>query len=253
MLCKEVVPLLSEYFDEVLDRENAVQVSQHLGQCISCRKELNSYAALHNRLRSLSQVQAPEYLRRLVQRRISGESWRVRVKNELARYWSIIRTTEGMWYVTRAMGTVVTSVLFLLTFRGIFPFYDVNAQAEENRKLLPAYSQEVVKHVQSRLGMLPPRNMYTHKSDPAINYQYLDTVGRSISENADDYDFSVLMYVDRSGQAKGQTVVEHPSADSFLTDFNKVVSSSRFVPAKKNGEAVPSHVVLMFSKISVWD
>lgn len=113
MLCEKVLPLLSEFFDEVLDSDAAVQVSQHLGQCIGCRKEFDSYAALHHRLKSLNRMPAPEYLRSLVQHRLTQESWRAHLRNELARYWSIIRTTEGMWYATRALGTVMASIFFL--------------------------------------------------------------------------------------------------------------------------------------------
>ena len=53
MLCEKVIPLLSEYFDEVLDAETAIQVSQHLDQCVRCRKELSELSAVHDRLRSL--------------------------------------------------------------------------------------------------------------------------------------------------------------------------------------------------------
>jgi hypothetical protein len=42
MLCEKALPLLSEYFDEVLDPDTAIQLSQHLGQCINCRRELTA-------------------------------------------------------------------------------------------------------------------------------------------------------------------------------------------------------------------
>ncbi len=256
MLCKKVVPLLSEYFDNVLDAVTTVQVSQHLGQCLQCRKELKSLSALHGKLRSLNGVQAPEYLDRLVQRRLNSmhqNSWRNRLRNELERRWSRIRTTEGMWYVTRALGTVMTSVFFFLIARTISPLYiDVNAPVEERKVLLSAYGQQVGKHFLANFGMLPPQRTYSYKSVPAINHQYLKSFGESISQDGDDYDFSLLTYVDRSGQAVAQSVVEHPNAESFLNDFNKVISSGRFAPAKKDGEAVPSYMILMFSKISVY-
>ncbi len=123
MLCETVLPLLSEFFDGVLDADTAVQVSQHLSQCQHCRRELDSFADLHDRLRSLDRMQAPEYLRRLVQRRIAREPWRARVRNELSRYWSIIRTTEGMWYATRVLGTIMASIFFLTISSAITPLY----------------------------------------------------------------------------------------------------------------------------------
>ena len=107
MLCEKVKLLLSEYFDEVLDAETAIQVSQHLDQCIPCRKELDELSAVHSRLRSLSDVRAPEYLRDLLRLRISDmrkNRWQVQLRDALERQWSIIRSTERICYMTRAIG-----------------------------------------------------------------------------------------------------------------------------------------------------
>jgi len=256
MLCKKVLPLLSEYFDEVLDADTAVQVSQHLDQCVRCRKELAGLSDLHGKLRSLNRVQAPEYLRRLVQHRLTNihrDTWRSRLRDELEFRWSRIRTTEGIWYVTRALGIVMASVYFFLTASTISPLYlDVNAPMTEWGA--PTYSQKVGKNVLTKLGMIPPaQNPGTYKSDPAINNQSLSNFGQTISQAGDDYDFSVVTYVDPSGLAKIQSVLEYPNAESFLNNFNKVIASCRFAPARKNGEAVPSYMVLMFSKVSVYD
>ena len=86
MLCKTVLPLLSEYFDGVLDTDTEIRVSQHLDQCISCRREYKSLSALHAKLSSFRRIQAPEYLQHLVQHRISEmklDTWRSRLQNAL--------------------------------------------------------------------------------------------------------------------------------------------------------------------------
>jgi hypothetical protein len=256
MLCKKVLPLLSDFFDEVLDADTAVKVSQHLDQCIRCRKELDSLSALHGKLRSLSGVRAPEYLHRLVQHRLTSmqrDSWRMRLKNELERRWSKIRTTEGMWYVTRALGTVMTSVFFFLIFNAISPLYvEVNAPAGERRAVkLPAYSQQVGRNVLAKFGMLPASKLYTYKSKPAINDQYLVEYAQSISGKDDT--FSVLAAVDPSGAAKIQNVLQYPDDQSWLSNLNEMISSAPCRPATENGEAVSSHMVMVFSKVSVYD
>lgn len=253
MLCEKVLPLLSEYFDDVLGADGTVQVSQHLDQCIGCRKEFKSLSALHGKLRSLKGIQAPERLRHMVQYRLAHmheDSWWAGLKNGLERRWSKIRTTEGMWYLTRALGTAMTSIFLFLMSSAIAPLYTVNAQATEP---CPALMQQVAMNVLAKLGMLPAPKIRVTKSDPAINDQYLENFGQSISQAGNDYDFSVLTYVDRSGQGKIQNVIDHPNAHSFLNVFNEVISSGRFSPARKNGEAVPSYIVLMFSKISVYN
>jgi len=253
MLCENVLPLLSEFFDEVLDADSAVQVSQHLGQCVGCRREFDSFAALHDRLKSLKKVQAPEYLRGLVQHRLSQEPWRARLRNELARYWSIIRTTEGMWYATRALGTVMASLFFFIISSSINPLY-MQTESSVNTTGWASLRPEVGASVLKKLGMPQLPLKMAGGSDPAaINDRTLYNFGQSISESGADYDFFLVAYVDRNGLGKIQSVVEHPNAESFLTSFNKVVSSGRFAPARKNGAAVPSYMVLSFSKISVWD
>jgi len=71
MLCKNVLSLLSEFFDEVLDAGTSVQISQHLDQCGRCRREFNRLSLLHGKLNSLKSIQAPNFLGSLVEHRIS--------------------------------------------------------------------------------------------------------------------------------------------------------------------------------------
>lgn len=253
MLCEKVLPLLSEFFDEALDADTAVQVSQHLGHCPHCRKEFDSLADLHNRLRSLNGVQAPEYLRRLVQRRIAAEPWRARVRNELSRYWSIIRTTEGMWYATRALGTVMAAIFFLTISCAITPFY-IPTESPVNTTGWASLRPEVGASVLNRLGMTQVPLKIAGRSGPAaINDLYLLEYGKKegTSAGAEDDSFSVVTMVDRSGSAKLQSVIETPSDKTLLSDFNEMISSARCRPARENGQAVPSRLVLTFSKIFV--
>jgi hypothetical protein len=263
MLCKRVIPLLSGYFDEVLDAETAKQVSQHLDGCARCRKELRGLSAVHSKLSSLNGVRAPEYLRDLVQLRLvnlSKNSWRAQLRNALERRWSLIRTTEGIWYMTKAVGTILTSVFFFLIPCSINPLeIEANSSMPERSVYTRAEKQQVALNVVAKLGMLPQaaqKELARRRQPaikPAIHDQYLSNFGESISQDGNDYDFSVVTYVDRSGQAKIQNVLDHPNAQSFLDSFNKVISSGRFTPARENGEAVPSHMLLMFTKISVYD
>jgi hypothetical protein len=259
MLCKKVLSLLSEYFDEILDADTAVQVSQHLDQCIHCRKELESLSCLHDKLRSVKKSPAPEYLHHLVRHRLAAlqqDSWQKRLQNELERRWSKIRTTEGMWYATRALGTVVASVFFFLISISISPYFiNVNAPVNAPSVLISSYGQEVMMNVLPRLGLLPSEAVQkpTAKSDAAINDLYLMDYGQSISQTGKDDSFTVVTEVDRSGSAKIKKVLEHPEDQSLLNTFNEMISSARCRPASENGQSVPAYLILMFSKISVYD
>ncbi len=262
MLCENVVPLLSEYFDEALDSGTAIAVSQHLDRCQACRKELSGIVKVHNKLKSLTRGPAPDYLQDLVQLRLTEmrqNRWRVQCQDALELWWSRVRSTETMWYATKAVGTVMTAVLFFLLPCSINPIsFEANSSMPERSVFSRDEKQQVALNVAAKLGMLSKEGQeeLAKRHQPpvkaAIHQDYVSRFGESISENAQDYDFSVVTYVDRSGKGQGQNVLEHPNAQSFLDSFNKVISEGRFAPARKNGETVPSHMVLMFTKISVY-
>lgn len=264
MLCEKVLPLLSEFFDEVLDQDRAVQVSQHLGQCIRCRREFNNLSDLHTKLRSMDRMQAPEYLHSLVQHQLHQEPLRARVRNELERYWSIIRTTEAMWYTTRAMGTIIATFFFLLMPSAITPYISAETQDEQRPANTPAYyslgpeyGSNVSRSLTKTLGMAAPIQSQPGRSAPAaLNALYLveygDSVFRTSAAGQDD-NVSVAATVDRSGAAKVERVLEHPTDKMMLTSFLGLIASARFRPASKNGQTVSSTVVCTFSKVFVSD
>lgn len=192
MLCEKALPLLSEFLDGVLDADRTVQVNQHLGQCIPCRREFDSLSALQKKLRSLDGVKAPEVLRRLVQLQLAKEPWPARARNELERYWSIMRTTETMWYATRALGTVVAFMFFILMPNAITPYIVVQAQDAQRASNTPTYyclgQQPAYRHSVSRtltkkLGMATDSTLVVPgRTDPAaLNDLYLLEYGRSTS------------------------------------------------------------------------
>jgi hypothetical protein len=267
MLCERVLPLLSEFFDEVLDQDRAVQVSQHLGRCIPCRREFNRLSDLHTKLKSLAQVQAPEYLHSLVLHRLAKEPWRARMRNELGRYWSIIRTTETMWYATRVMGTILASVFFFLLPSAITPYTGVEAQDPQRTSITPAYyclgqqpayRNNVSRSLTKKLGMASSQiQSQPGRSAPAaLNPLYLVEYGDSVSrtgEAGQDDNVSISATVDSSGAAKVETVLERPSDKTLLASFRGLISSARFRPEIKNGQTVSSTVVFTFTKVFVSD
>ncbi len=265
MLCKNALKVLSEYYDEELDAARAVQVSQHLDQCPTCRQEFDSLAALHKRLKLLRKIQAPDHLRRLIQLRLTHgeqESLRVRIANDLERRWSKIRTTEGMWYLTRVMGTVMTTIFVILISSlissAITPYYfnsDSPMAARAAISASPEYKQQIWANVLRRLGMIPIQNLKRpiDPTEPMINYQYLLELGESFTQEGEDDNLSTVVAVDQKGTAKIQKILEHPSDRTFLSNVNERITTARWRPASENGHAVESYMVLMFSKISVYD
>lgn len=256
MNCERVLARLSEFLDEVLDSERAIQVSQHLERCASCLKELQRLATLRKRLSSLGTVHAPDYLQHMVQLRLSSEeqnTLRARLRDALEYRWSVIRTTEGMWYLTRILGTVMTSIFFVMIVASMNPIYfDQNA---DRGPLPPAYRQQLSASVLKNLGLIPveAQKRPISPSEPMINDLYLLNFGQSVSRQGRDDTFSVVIVVDRSGAAKIQNVAEYPEDRTLLSSFNSMLVNARYRPASLNGRAVDSHLVLTFSKVSVND
>lgn len=259
MLCKTVLPLLSEYFDGVLDADAAIQVSQHLDQCLGCRREYKSLCSLHAKLSSFNRIPAPEYLNHLVQHRISEmkrDTWRSRIRNELELRWSRIRTTEGMWYVTRALGTIMTTLFFLLISSTISPQYiEANPRTIERSILTPYYHQQVGQSLLMKLGLIPPEapKKRTAPIKPAINDLYLLQFAQNNSQEGKEENMAVVTEIDQSGAPKIQNVLEYPEDRDLLNNFTEMISSARCRPASKDGETVPSHMVLLYNHISVSD
>lgn len=260
MVCRKILPLLSEFLDEALDADVSVQVSQHLHQCVRCRTEYEKIAAIRSRLQSLQKIQAPEYLRHLVHHRIAElqqNSWRNTLRYEVERRWSLIRTTGCMWYVTRAVGTVMTAVFFfLISSTAISPLYlEVDARSEERDSLTFSYGRQVSKNVLANLGMIPgPQSqILVSKNKPAINDLYFVKFEEGNSEKDSEDTLSVVTTVDPSGDAKIQNVLEYPNNKDLLVKFSEMIESAKCRPASRNGKAVPSHIVLTYSTVSVSD
>ncbi|MBN1568940.1 MAG: zf-HC2 domain-containing protein [Acidobacteria bacterium] len=258
MLCEKVLPLLSEYFDEALDAETAIQVSQHLNQCARCRKELSGISAVHDRLRSLNDIRAPEYLHDLVQHQVTSyikNGWRVQLREALERQWSLIRTIDGTWWSNRILGTVMTAMLVVLIANGIKPTPVEATDPNQDRIVNPSdYSKKVFRNVQAKFGTPPAKVPPGRDAQPsAIHYRYLDELGKSNPQHAEDDTLSVVATIDPIGRSKMQTVLEPPSDENLLRSVSEVISSARCRPASKNGQAVPSYLVLIVSRVYVYN
>ncbi len=256
MICKRVLKHLSEYLDDAVDGERSLELSRHLAHCGGCRREYERLSLLRKKLSSLRAVQAPDYLQHLVQLRLANQSentLRARLRDALERRWSIIRTTEGMWYFTRILGTVMTSVFFVMIVASVNPAYF--DQTSDRGPLPPSYRQQLPLSVLAKLGLLPleAQKRPISSSEPMINDLYLLNFSQTLSREGRDDTLSVVAVVDRSGTAKIQNVLEYPADQQLLNSFNSMLTSARCRPASQNGRAVDSHLVLTFSKVSVYD
>jgi hypothetical protein len=260
MKCKEVLTDLSPYVDEMLETFRAVQLSNHLNGCASCRAQYDRLLQLRRKLNGLGAVNAPPYLRHLVELRLQNarqDTWRTWLRETWEYRWSRIRTTERMWFLTRITGTVATCVLFMLiSVAAMSPIYlQFNPPTRERGGLHPNVSQQLGLSVLKNLGLRPveAQKRPISSSEPRINDLYLLNFSQSASRTSQDDNVSVVTVVDRSGAATVQDVLEYPADSELLSEFNTMIQSARYRPASQNGRAVDAHLVMTFSKISVYD
>ncbi len=258
MECRKVISRLSLLLDDMLDDEQSRETLQHLDRCGECRREWDRLVELQRKLRLLGRAPAPYYLHHLVMTRLEAErqsTWQAGLRSAIEYRWSRIRSTGGLWYLTRLAGTAATCLFFLLISAAMNPAY-FNIQASADRSTLsPEARYQLVTGVLKNLGMTPveAQRKPIGKSDPMIHDLYLLNFGQSASRTSADDSFSVVTVIDRSGSVKISNVLEYPLDKSLLTDFNAMIMSARCRPASQNGRAVDSHLVMNFSKISVYD
>ncbi len=258
MECRKIISRLSLLLDDMLDNEQSRQLREHIDRCPECRREWDRLVQLQRKLRSLGRAPAPDYLHHMVMARIETErqfTWWAGFRSAIEYRWSRVRSTGGLWYLTRLAGTAATCVFFLLISAATTPAYFTIQAPGERSTLSPEARYQLVTGVLKNLGMTPieAQKKPIGKSDPMIHDLYLLNFGQSASRAGSDDSFSVVTVIDRSGAVKISNVLEYPADKSLLTDFNAMIMSARCRPASQNGRAVDSHLVMNFSKISVYD
>ena len=160
MKCQEVIKLLSPFFDEALETDTAIGVSAHLRQCPGCMRELERLNRIRRQLKSLGRIEAPDYLHHLLQLRLSNAeqgTWRARMRDALEYRWSRIRTTEGIWFFTRILGTAMTFFFFFTLSSVMNPILlDIRSQAPERGSSSQTVQQQLVfSLLPQNLGLIP--------------------------------------------------------------------------------------------------
>ncbi len=258
MQCEKVLGNLSWFIDEVLEEDLASQIAHHLRTCEGCRRELGRTRTLVAALKSMEPVASPDFLGDLVKLRINqtgDASWRKSLRSAVEYRWSRIKTTEGMWYMTRLMGALATVVFFIAIYSAMNPLYLSFAGQIPTHIAWPTTQapQQLAFNMQKAFGMLGAQKKPVRSSEASINDLYLDKLGQNLSRTAHDDTVSVFAKVDRNGTAKVQDILEYPSDDSLLSDFTEMINSATWRPASQNGRAVDSRQVRIFSTIYVYN
>jgi predicted anti-sigma-YlaC factor YlaD len=189
MRCEKVLSHLALFGDGMIERELSEEIAQHLRGCSACSRELDHYTRLRYTLHHLASVSAPEYLGNLVDMKINRarqESWKRSLRSAWEYRWSRIKTTEGMWYLTRLMGALATLVLFISIYSAINPIYLSLADQIPTRVAWPKIPapQQLAYNVQKAFGMLEAQKRPMRSSEAKINDLYLLNLSQSASRTA---------------------------------------------------------------------
>jgi hypothetical protein len=258
MRCEKVLGSLSLFLDGMLEEEPSACVAQHLRDCSECTREFARLRRLQDSLRKLQPVQTPAFLRDLVEIKIRAacqNSWRSVLRSAFEYRWSRIRTTEGMWYLTRLSGVMATAVLFIAICAAISPMNLGFVDEFSVRGAMPQTqrSQQVGIEVLRNLGItsIEAQKIPISPSDPKMNDLNMVNFGQSAPGTAQDDTVSVVATVDRRGAVKIQNILEYPADESLLSAFADMIMSANWRPASRNGRAVDSQLVLTFSRVYV--
>jgi hypothetical protein len=261
MRCNIVLENLSPFLDEMLEEDLTAVVAHHVNRCSSCSRELARLKRLRSMLLDLQPVTTPDYLHHLVHLRISSarkHSVQQSLRSMLEYQWSRIRTTEGLWYLTRLTGAMATIVLFVVIFSAMNPIYlGITSPLPDRGSITPPHfrAQQLGDAVLGNLGMrsLEAQKKPIRSSDPKINDLYLVKLGETASRTGHDDTVSVVTHIDRSGAATGLDILEYPDDESLLSECTDMIMSAGWRPASKNGRAIDSPLVYTFSKIYVFN
>jgi hypothetical protein len=258
MRCEKVLGNLSLFLDGMLEDEPSARVVQHLRDCSECNREFARLRRLQDSLRKLQPVQTPAFLRDLVEIKIRAacrDSWRSVLRSAFEYRWSKIRTTEGMWYLTRLSGVMATVVMFIAICASVSPMNleFVDQLSARGAMSQTQRSQQLGIAVLGNLGItsMQAQKIPISPSGPKINDLNMVNFGQSAPGTAQDDTVSVVAIVDRSGAAKIQDILEYPVDESLLSAFAEMIMSANWRPASRNGRAVDSQLVLTFSRVYV--
>ena len=260
MRCKAVLEHLSMYFDDRLEGDLSAEVSQHLRGCEACGVEFQRFRQLRHVLVTLPRVEAPGYLRHLLDLQIENarrNSWKDDLRSAWEYQWSKMRTAGAMWYWSRLAGVMTTAILFVAISSAINPMYfDLTSPLHERAMMSQSLRPQQMRNLLlTNLGLFPKelQKIPIGRSDAKINDQYWYDFGQAVARTGSDDTVSIVTEVSRSGDAKIQNVLEYPDDDSLLSEFADMITSARFRPASQNGRAVDSRLVMTFSKVCVYN
>lgn len=83
MKCQDVKHLLSEYIDNMLNKENASWIREHLAQCLGCEKEYEDLMKVVGHMHQIETLETPDYFLQKVKKHLVKPSSLERIKKRL--------------------------------------------------------------------------------------------------------------------------------------------------------------------------
>ncbi|HVF89941.1 MAG TPA: zf-HC2 domain-containing protein [Blastocatellia bacterium] len=255
MNCKKYKLMASDYLDRQLSREDSVDYLSHLEGCADCRAYLEEIGETSLILRRLEEPRPPEelqsYIMTAVARRSSNES----DFGQRSFEWLLRLNPLPISYLAGALASVVLFTFVLSAFK---PLPVLGADGRQIISI-PVIAGPVVK------GSEPEYNSYNNLPPNAAstgnqNYYELPRVidnGSLVTFSHIAYDkvgtesMSALVEVSSDGHAELLEVLEEPRDPVLVEQLWWSLSKPTFQPARVEGRAVPTRIVLLVEKVDV--
>ncbi len=222
MKCAEARSLFSQYMDGAVSGTQMRDLSQHIDECSSCRREYQLLVKTQNLLARVGRKKAPADLALRLRVAISQEAararrpylegLRIRLENALQAF--MVPATAGL----------LSAVVIFAALMGLFGLPNVQAMSNNDVPLL----------------------LYT---EPELQSSAFGTtvVGAVNSDS-----LVIEAYVGADGRIEDYRILsETPNTENLLPQVKRLLIFTTFRPATALGRPMPGRAVLSFSKVSV--
>jgi predicted anti-sigma-YlaC factor YlaD len=224
--------LLSAYHDGELSPVVTARVEDHLGNCLTCRKEYQHLSRVANAVRHIPRLEAPQSLARMIRRRINEE-----VMGMVPIFRGELLSCRSRQLLLPALSLGALLTLFIVGGVVLYGLYQTAPPVPHNAGLVTTSVSPVFLEIE----MISPR-----MRDGCV--QKLP-----YSEMASGKAGTLLTFaaIGQDGAVHGLHVIDRDGDEMMLTRTLEALRTSGFEPARIGGQNVAINFLYLFTTTEV--
>jgi len=255
MNCKKYKSIASDYLDRRLSQEAAIEYVSHLEACADCRAHLEEMRETSLVLHRLEEPDVPEELHSYIMTTVSRRSSREMSLRQRTFEWLLRLNPLPISYLTGALASVVLFSFVLSAFKPL----PVLGEDGRNIISIPVIAGPVVTGSEPEYNSynnLPPNaasngNQHYYELPRLIDNGSLVTFSHIAYDKVGTESMSALVEVSSDGHAELLEVLEEPRDPALVEQLWWSLSKPTFQPARVEGRAVQTRIVLVVEKVDV--